>query len=294
MIWTGIVSLLLIVAGCQGAPATEESETTEETSEQAEASEANTPSAESDSTETTENEKSATEEDDKDESDQPAQDQEEAEAPMEPLYQINPQNYKIEPLDDAEENVVLLTIDDAPDQYALEMAKTLNSLEAPAIFFVNGHFIDTEEEKAVLKEIHEMGFAIGNHTSSHANLSDLSSEEQRDEIISVNEEIEAITGEKPVFFRAPFGVNTDTSRQIVTEEGMAWMNWSYGYDFVDGYMTKEAIGDIMVNAPELSAGANLLMHDREWTNAALEDIITGLRDKGYSLVDPELIQVNTQ
>jgi peptidoglycan/xylan/chitin deacetylase (PgdA/CDA1 family) len=47
-----------------------------------------------------------------------------------------------------------------------------------------------------------------------------------------------------------------------------------------------------VDVPQslLKPGANLLMHDREWTAAALEDIVTGLRDKGYEIADPALIR----
>ena len=88
------------------------------------------------------------------------------------------------------------------------MAKTLKELNAPAIFFVNGHFIDTVEEKAVLKEIHDMGFSIGNHTKTHANLKQISEEQQKEEILAVSDNIEEIIGERPKFFRAPFGVNT--------------------------------------------------------------------------------------
>ena len=50
------------------------------------------------------------------------------------------------------------------------MAKELKALNAPAIFFVNGHFLDTPEEKEKLKKIHDMGFMIGNHTYSHSSL----------------------------------------------------------------------------------------------------------------------------
>jgi peptidoglycan-N-acetylglucosamine deacetylase len=32
------------------------------------------------------------------------------------------------------------------------------------------------------------------------------------------------------------------------------------------------------------------MHDREWTNAALEDIINGIRNKGYEFINPALIK----
>lgn len=207
-----------------------------------------------------------------------------------PTYQLNPSNWAIEPIGDANEKVVLLTIDDAPEQYALEMATTLKELGVNAIFFVNGHFIDSNEEKETLKKIHEMGFPIGNHTMTHANLKDSSEEEQYKAIVSLSDMIEQITGERPQFFRAPFGVNTDYSRDLVEQEGMLLMNWTYGYDWEKDYRTKESLADIMVNTPLLRNGANLLMHDRDWTNAALRDIVTGLQAKGYEIVDPYLIE----
>jgi len=135
-----------------------------------------------------------------------------------------------------------------------------------------------------------MGFPIGNHTYSHPNLNDLSEEKQREEIIGLSDLVEEIIGERPQFFRAPFGVNTDFSKQLVEEEGMVLMNWSYGYDWNEEYRNKDALADIMVNTDLLRNGANLLMHDREWTAAALEEIVTGLRDKGYEMVDPDAIK----
>ncbi|MBO0994482.1 polysaccharide deacetylase family protein [Bacillus sp. SD088] len=208
---------------------------------------------------------------------------------QDPQYELS-EVYSIVPIDDANPKVALLTIDDAPDEHALEMAKTLEKLNAPAVFFVNGHFITTPEKEKIVKEIYDMGFEIGNHTYSHPDLTTLSPDEQKEEILSVNDQVEEITGERPKFFRAPFGQNTDTSREIAKDEKMVLMNWTYGYDWNEEYMNKEGIADIMVNAPELGNGANLLMHDREWTNAALEDIVKGLRDKGYETVDPDLIK----
>lgn len=221
----------------------------------------------------------------------------------EPLYQINQENSAVEPIDDANKQVVLITIDDVPDKNGLEMAHILKGLEAPAIFFVNGHFIQTEEKQDELREIHEMGFAIGNHTYSHPNLGEISEEEQRKEIVELNDLIEEVIGERPKFFRAPHGVNTDYSRQVVEEEGMTLMNWSYGYDYFTPYMDKEKLTEAMITGegPEagvdyslLKPGANLLMHDREWTKEALADIITGLRDQGYETVDPDLILTPTE
>ncbi|MFC4353689.1 polysaccharide deacetylase family protein [Chryseomicrobium palamuruense] len=213
------------------------------------------------------------------------------EEPQAPLYEISEANWTLKPIADANEKVVLLTIDDAPDTYSVEMAETLKQLDVPAIFFVNGHFIDTDEEKERLKAIHEMGFAIGNHTQTHANLKDSSEEQQQQEILVLNQTIEEVLGEKPKFFRAPFGVNTDFSRALVQQEGMLLMNWTYGYDWEKYYRDPKALADIMVNTPYLTNGANLLMHDREWTAAALETIVTGLKEQGYSFVDPTTISV---
>lgn len=196
----------------------------------------------------------------------------------------------IVPLDDAEPQVALLTFDDAPDKHALEIAKSLKEADAPAIFFVNGHFLTTDDAKDTLKKIHDMGFAIGNHTYSHANLNDLTEEEIKEEILEVDEQVEEITGKKPAFFRAPFGENTDYSRQLAEDEGMTVMNWTYGYDWESQYQDSAALADIMVNTELLGNGANLLMHDREWTASAVPDIVNGLRAKGYQLVDPDTIE----
>lgn len=208
----------------------------------------------------------------------------------EPLYKMNEVTFAIEPITDANPKVVLLTIDDAPDRYSLEMAKTLKKLDVPAIFFVNGHFIHTAEKQQILKEIHQLGFEIGNHTQTHADLPSLSPEEQKEEIVSLNDMIEDIVGERPTFFRAPFGRNTDDSKEIVLNENMLLMNWTYGYDWVQQYMSEEAIAEIMVNTELLQNGANLLMHDRQWTSAGLEEIVKGIQAKGFEFVDPKTIQ----
>jgi peptidoglycan/xylan/chitin deacetylase (PgdA/CDA1 family) len=214
-----------------------------------------------------------------------------AEEAVEVAYQINQGNWRVEPLtEEVESKVALLTIDDAPDQYAVEMAHILKDLDVPAIFFVNGHFLETDEKHENLKEIHELGFTIGNHTYNHPNLKDIPVEEQRKQLVTLNDKVEEIIGERPTFFRAPFGANTDDSLAIAREENMVVMNWTYGYDWEKQYQDRDALADIMVNTELLNDGANLLMHDREWTKNALKDIVTGLREKGYTFVDPQAIK----
>lgn len=220
-----------------------------------------------------------------------AESQEPAEENVEYRYQVNQTNYAIQPIDEAagEEKVALLTFDDAPDQYSVEIAHKLKEIDAPAIFFVNGMYIESNEGKEALKEIYELGFEIGNHTQTHQNLQTISPEEQKSEILETSRLIEEVTGQKPRFFRAPHGANTDVSREIVAAEDMTLMNWTFGYDFQPDYQDAESLIDITLNTELLYNGANILMHDRKWTNEAILPIIEGLEEKGYSFVDPALI-----
>lgn len=280
--WTSLwVVLIFLLSACSGANG-EEAKKQEEEAVEKEPKEEVVEEEKAD-------EETAEETDEEIETKETAEEDEEVMKNAEPQYELTG-NWSFKPIGDANPKVALLTIDDAPDTHAVEMAETLKEKDAPAIFFVNGHFIDTPEEKEKLKQIHEMGFAIGNHTASHASLPDLSEEEQREEIVGLNDKIEEIIGERPVFFRAPFGQNTDFSKQLAEDEGMLVMNWTYGYDWESDYQDDQALADIMVNTPLLNNGANLLMHDRDWTNKALGSIADGLREKGYELLDPALIQ----
>lgn len=207
-------------------------------------------------------------------------------------YEINPAIFTVEPIADADAEVVLLTFDDAPqppDSHTLEIARTVQAKDANAIFFVMGQFLEDEEAKDIIKEVYDMGFEIGNHSYSHPDLSALTYAEQLEEVTLTNDLIEEITGERPRFIRAPYGSYNGDTEAIAAAENMTMMNWTYGYDWVDGYMEEAALADIMVNAPELGNGGNLLMHDRPWTSAAIGTIIDGLRSQGYEMVDPTLI-----
>lgn len=189
----GALFFLLFLAACNqteetaSEPASTGTENEEETSEQEEAADEANGEDEAAEEETTR------EEQEKEMKETEIENEEAVEDP-EPAYEVS-DTWSIVPINDGNEEVVLLTIDDAPDEYGVEMAETLKELAAPAIFFVNGHFLDTPEEEKALKKIHDMGFAIGNHTYTHATLPEISEEEQREEIVRLNERIEEIIGE---------------------------------------------------------------------------------------------------
>lgn len=207
-------------------------------------------------------------------------------------YQINPKLYSVEPIQpdaNADEKLVLLTYDDAPYGNTLEIAEALSERGVSAIFFVNGMYMEDQEGFETIQKVHEMGFEIANHTHTHATLTESSEEKQKEEILKTSAIIEEAIGEKPRFFRAPHGMNTDYSRQFVADEGMKLMNWSFGYDWMGEYHEASALADITLNAPELGNGSNILMHDRTWTAEATPEIVDGLIEQGFTIVDPKLI-----
>lgn len=201
---------------------------------------------------------------------------------------------EIRPLNDKSAgNVVLFTFDDAPqgggDSDALTMAQLMKEKDVNAIFLVNGFRID-EAGAEIIKQVHDMGFEIGNHTETHTDLRTLTYEEQYEEISATNEKIEAITGQPARWFRPPFGsFNMDTIK-ICNELGLQLMNWTFGYDWMEEYQDGAALTEISLTTEYLHDGANILMHDLPWTLDALDEMIDGLREQGYHIVDPLLIQ----
>lgn len=207
------------------------------------------------------------------------------------LYHMT-SDFRVEANDHSSEksSLVFLTFDDAPDKHSLQIAQTLKAKGAHALFLVNGHFLD-EEGKAVLKEIYDMGFEIGNHTQTHQDLATLSYEEQLKEVKETSDIVEQVTGQRPRFFRPPFGSYNDNTLNVMKEENLYLMTWTFGYDWQEDYQTSQALQQIMINAPELSNGANILLHDRSWTADAIGQIVDGYAEKGYISVDPKAIEL---
>lgn len=195
--------------------------------------------------------------------------------------------------DESSSDILLFTFDDAPqapDSYAIEIATVLKDKDVNAVFLVNGMYIATEVGAQITKEIHDMGFEIGNHTTYHPFLREMTYDEQYFEIANTNELIYEITGEPVRWFRPPFGqFNLDTI-MICNDLGLQLINWSFGYDWMDEYLDGPALEEVSLNNHYLRGGANILMHDRPWTLEALPGMIDGYRAMGYHIVDPYLIQ----
>ena len=210
-----------------------------------------------------------------------------------PRYRLNQATQLFEPIGDNPAKAVLLTFDDVPltgdAQHSLKIAQELKALEVPAVFFVYGAYLNSEIGRQTVKAIHDLGFPLGNHSQNHPDLTTLSPDDIRLEMTLVNDQLLEITGEKPRYFRPPYGATNATVAAIAREEGMIPMNWTYGYDWEGDYQTPTALSDVMVNTALLTPGANLLMHDRNNTAEAIASIVRGLQAKGYTFIVPQEI-----
>ncbi|XJS11740.1 polysaccharide deacetylase family protein [Aerococcaceae bacterium WGS1372] len=201
---------------------------------------------------------------------------------------------EIFPLDEnSSSDVLLFTFDDAPQEpesHVLEMAQVMKEKDVNAIFLVNGMYLQSEYGRELTRKIHEMGFEIGNHTQTHPNLRELTYEQQYEELYATNQLIEEITGSPVRWFRPPFGLFNMDTILICNELGMQLMTWSFGYDWMDEYLSGPELAHVSLNNEYIRSGANILMHDRSWTRDALATMIDGYREMGYHIVDPYLIQ----
>ncbi|GIP52077.1 hypothetical protein J42TS3_11120 [Paenibacillus vini] len=202
------------------------------------------------------------------------------------LYHIN-KAYNVVPNEEGtEKKVVLLTFDDGPKEQEMidGLIDTLDKHNAKAIFFVNGYRVKSKPE--LLQLIHDRGQIIGNHSWDHIDLKKETEASARKQVEDVQNIVEETIGEKPRFFRPPFGSGNDKLHQIVEENDMIYMTWSNGsldWDSKNKNKPDAVIQNVM---DQLHAGSNILMHELPWTVEALDELLTKLEAKGYSFVDP--------
>lgn len=125
----------------------------------------------------------------------------------------------------SKDKLVALTFDDGPDlRYTPAILDILKEKGVEATFFVVGTQVNKYPE--VVMRMVEEGHAIGNHTSSHKDLSKLSKSGIIEQITSADEVIQNTLGYVPSLFRAPYGAVSDTLRRVVEEKGLRMVGWT--------------------------------------------------------------------
>lgn len=207
-------------------------------------------------------------------------------APVQPQYHMN-KVYNIVPNEEStQKKIVLLTFDDGPKDESMinGLIDTLDKHKAKAIFFVNGYRV--KQNPDLLKLIHDRGQIIGNHSWDHIDLKKESQQEVKKQIEDVQKIVMDTIGEKPKFFRPPFGSGGEQVKNIAKDNNLLFMTWSNGsldWDSKSKNNPEAVINNVI---EQLHPGSNILMHELPWTVEALDTLLTKLEKKGYGFVDP--------
>jgi peptidoglycan/xylan/chitin deacetylase (PgdA/CDA1 family) len=181
---------------------------------------------------------------------------------------------------------MVLTFDDGPDpRYTPDILDTLAEYDVRAMFFVCGEMV--VDNKELLARMAEEGHIVGNHTWSHPLLPRLKRRQIRSQMERTCDVIEEAYGERPLWFRAPYGAWNRAVFQLGAELGMEPLAWTV--DSLD--WTTPGIRTIVGRVENGAApGVVVLSHDaggdRTQSVRALRAYLPHLLDSGYHITVP--------
>lgn len=153
---------------------------------------------------------------------------------------------------------IALTIDDGPDPLVTpQVLDILDRYAAQATFFCVGEKAARYPE--VCREIVRRGHAVENHSQRHRHhFSLLGPRGFMRELQAAQSTLSLITGQRPVFFRAPAGLRNPFLDPVLARLGLTLASWS-----ARGFDTRIGDAERVKNAllRELREGAILLLHD---------------------------------
>ncbi|MFJ8196507.1 polysaccharide deacetylase family protein [Streptomyces sp. NPDC096152] len=183
---------------------------------------------------------------------------------------------------------MMLTFDDGPDpRYTPHILDTLARYDVRATFFVCGGRADGNRD--LLARMADEGHVVGNHTWTHPLLTKLSRRRIRAEMERTSDIIERAYGERPLWFRAPYGAWNRATFQLGAEMGMEPLAWTLdSFDWTEPPPVADAITDQVVGGA--APGFLVLNHDaggdRSQSVRALRAYLPELLDEGYHLTVP--------
>ena len=152
-------------------------------------------------------------------------------------------------------DAVALTFDDGPSEGTPELLRVLDEYRVPATFFQCGANVDRLPD--IARAVRERGHEIGNHSHTHPLFCFRSAEFIETDLLRAQETIEAHTGARPVWLRAPFGARWFGLRRAQRRLGLAGVMWTIiGYDWKQ--KADLVVGRVVSRA---SAGAIICLHD---------------------------------
>lgn len=149
-------------------------------------------------------------------------------------------------------------------------------------FFMTGGWVEKYPDD--VKAIAAAGHDLGNHSENHKQMSQLSAEQCKEELMKPHEKVKKLTGKDMILFRPPYGDYNDTLIQVTRENGYYPIQWDVdSLDWKD-YDAATIIRRVTEHK-HLGNGSIILCHNgAKHTAEALDELITTLQKKGFQLV----------
>lgn len=182
---------------------------------------------------------------------------------------------------DTSEKKVAISFDAAyGNEYTADILDTLDKYNVKSTFFLVGFWVNKYPED--VREIARRGHDIGNHSTTHPNMSQLEKEKITEEINITGKKIEELTDKRPILFRPPFGDYNDLLIRTCKENGYYAIQWD-----VDSLDWKElgveqVVDRVMRNVRN---GSIILFHNNaKYIKEYLPIVIEKLQESGYEIV----------
>ena len=190
-----------------------------------------------------------------------------------------------------QDKVIALTFDAGANADGVPSIRaTLLRMRVKATFFLTGSFVKNYPVKSTRLAARDV---VGNHTMTHPDLTTLTDQQIRSQVVRAEDVIRSTTGQDPRrFFRFPYGARSDHAIALLNSLCYVPFRWtvdSLGWKGTSGGQTRAQVVARVVAAAQ--PGAIVLMHvgsnpdDGTTLDAdALPTIITKLRALGYRFV----------
>ena len=178
-------------------------------------------------------------------------------------------------------NKIYLTFDSGYEAgYTEDILATLKKTNVKATFFITAHYLNTAED--LVKKMIEEGHTVGNHTVNHKDITSLSDDELKSEIMNLHTAVVEKTGYEMKYFRPPKGEFSDYTLSFLHNLGYTTVLWSNAYDDWNSENQGRAEYGKKKLLDNLHPGCIILMHSTSRDNKdLLEDFINKARKMGY-------------
>ena len=158
---------------------------------------------------------------------------------------------------------IALTFDDGPNpRWTPILLETLARHNVRATFFLLGKYASIQ--RPMVRQMHDAGHLIGNHTWTHPYLARTGKMQTREELTRTKSELEQIIGAPIRFFRPPFGSRRPATLRIARELGLIpvlWNAMTADWDAAEAGQITPRLSRFVERNQKRGYATNIVLHD---------------------------------